>query len=191
MTLWLLGLPWWLGGNESACQWRRRGFNPWSRKIPWERKWQLTPVFLPGRSHGQRSLVGYSPWGCSLTQLSNWTTTTFKKKKRWFSLRYSIRELQNDSECLCPRPEKSCQKRKKKGKSSHFPTKHILTIMNYPVCLYKKILQILKMSSKFLLMTVYYSHYQFQIGKLWYIYIYIFFLFVCFKWMAYAVKIHL
>ena len=32
-------------------------------KIPWRRKWQATPVFLPGKSHGQRSLVGYSPWG--------------------------------------------------------------------------------------------------------------------------------
>ena len=34
---------------------------PWVRKIPWRRKWQCTPVFLPGKSHGQRSLVGYSP----------------------------------------------------------------------------------------------------------------------------------
>ena len=34
----------------------------WSGKIPWRRKWQLTPVFLPGESHGQRSLAGYSPW---------------------------------------------------------------------------------------------------------------------------------
>ena len=42
---------------------RRRGFDPWVRKIPWRRKWQPTPVFLPGKSHGQRSLVGYSPWG--------------------------------------------------------------------------------------------------------------------------------
>ena len=33
-------------------------------KIPWRRKWQSTPVFLPGKSHGQRSLAGYSPWGC-------------------------------------------------------------------------------------------------------------------------------
>ena len=40
------------------------GFNPWVRKIPWRRKSQFTPVFLPGESHGQRSLVGYiSPWG--------------------------------------------------------------------------------------------------------------------------------
>ena len=34
-----------------------QGFDPWVRKIPWRRKWQLTPVFLPGKSHGQRSLV--------------------------------------------------------------------------------------------------------------------------------------
>ena len=43
---------------------RRLGFNSWVGKIPWKRKWQPTPVFLPGKSHGQRSLVGYSPWGC-------------------------------------------------------------------------------------------------------------------------------
>ena len=39
-------------------------FDTWVRKIPRRRKWQPTPVFLPGESHGQRSLVGYSPWGC-------------------------------------------------------------------------------------------------------------------------------
>ena len=38
-------------------------FDPWVGKIPWRRKWQPTPVLLPGKSHGQRSLVGYSPWG--------------------------------------------------------------------------------------------------------------------------------
>ena len=42
---------------------KRHGFDPWVKKIPWTRKWQTTPVFLPGKSHGQRSLVGYSPWG--------------------------------------------------------------------------------------------------------------------------------
>ena len=41
----------------------RPGFDPWVGKIPWRRKWQLTPVFLPGKSHGLRSLVGYSLWG--------------------------------------------------------------------------------------------------------------------------------
>ena len=57
------GLPWWLSGKESACQCRRCGFNPWVGKIPWRRQWQPTPVFLPGKSHGWRSLVGYSPRG--------------------------------------------------------------------------------------------------------------------------------
>ena len=38
-------------------------FDPWVGKIPWRRKWQPTPVFLPEKSHGWRSLVGYSPWG--------------------------------------------------------------------------------------------------------------------------------
>ena len=38
-------------------------FDLWVGKILWSRKWQPTPVFLPGETHGQRSLVGYSPWG--------------------------------------------------------------------------------------------------------------------------------
>ena len=42
----------------------RPRFNSWAEKIPWRRKWQLTLVFLPGESHGQRSLVGYGPYGC-------------------------------------------------------------------------------------------------------------------------------
>ena len=41
----------------------RHGFEPWLGKIPWRGKWKPTPVFLPGKFHGQRSLVGYSPWG--------------------------------------------------------------------------------------------------------------------------------
>ena len=47
---------------------RRCGFDPWVRKIPWRRKWHPTPVFLPGESHGQRSLSGYSPWGPQKSQ---------------------------------------------------------------------------------------------------------------------------
>ena len=42
---------------------KRHGLDPWVRKIPGRRKWQPTPVFLPGKCHGQRSLAGYSPWG--------------------------------------------------------------------------------------------------------------------------------
>ena len=56
-------IPWWFSIKESDCQCRRCGFNPWVRKIPWRRKWQPTPVFLPGKSHRQRNLVGHSPWG--------------------------------------------------------------------------------------------------------------------------------
>jgi len=54
------------GGSDgkSVClQCGRPGFDPCVGKIPWRRKWHPTPVLLPGKSHGQRSLVGYSPWG--------------------------------------------------------------------------------------------------------------------------------
>ena len=55
------GLPRWLSGKESACQCRRhkrRRFDPWVRKISCRKKCQPTPVFLPGKPHGQRSLAG-------------------------------------------------------------------------------------------------------------------------------------
>ena len=61
-------------GKESARQCRRCkrcGYSPWVREILWRRKWQPTPIFLPGESHGQRSLVGYSPWGCRVRH--NWS----------------------------------------------------------------------------------------------------------------------
>ena len=60
-------LPRWLSGKESSCQGRRHWFHPWVGKIPWRRKRQPTPVFLPGESHGRRSLVGYSPIGSQRT----------------------------------------------------------------------------------------------------------------------------
>ena len=62
VTYWF-GLPWWLRDKEPACQCRsrRRWFDFWVGKIPWRRKWQPTPVFLPGESHGQSGLTGYSP----------------------------------------------------------------------------------------------------------------------------------
>ena len=61
------GFPGGASGKEPTCQWKirkRRWFDPWFRKIPWRRAWQPTLVFLPRESHGQRSLVGYSPWDC-------------------------------------------------------------------------------------------------------------------------------
>ena len=47
----------------------RHKFEPWVRKIPWSRKWQATPVFLPGQFYGLRSLVGYSQWGLRLQSM--------------------------------------------------------------------------------------------------------------------------
>ena len=61
------GFPGGASGKEPAYQCRRhkrQGFDPWVRKIPWRRVWQPTLVILPGESHGQRSLVDYSPKGC-------------------------------------------------------------------------------------------------------------------------------
>ena len=57
-----MGLPKCLSGKESTCRYRRYVFDPWVGNIPWRRKWQPAPVFLPGKSHGQRSPEGYSPW---------------------------------------------------------------------------------------------------------------------------------
>ena len=61
------GFPHSLGvKNPFSCHCRRPrrpGFDPWIRKIPWRRKWQPTPVFLPGELCGQWSLMGYSSWG--------------------------------------------------------------------------------------------------------------------------------
>ena len=53
--------------KEPTCQCRKRrrlGLHPWVGKIPWRGAWHPTPVLLPGESHAQRSLAGYSPWSC-------------------------------------------------------------------------------------------------------------------------------
>ena len=73
-------------------QCRRPEFCSWAGKIPWRRKWQPTPVFLPGKSQGQRSLAGYSPWGHkSRTWLSDETTTTFSYAKKQKELHQNVR----------------------------------------------------------------------------------------------------
>ena len=67
----------WLSGKESACQCRRhkrRRFDTWVRKISC-RKWQPTPVFLPGKFHGQKSLAGYGPWCCKESDTTEHTHT--------------------------------------------------------------------------------------------------------------------
>ena len=69
------GLPWWLSGKESSCQNRIHRFDPWVRKILWRREWPCTPVFLPGKSHGQRGLAGYSPWGRKELDKTEWLSS--------------------------------------------------------------------------------------------------------------------
>ena len=55
ICMYIYGVPWCLSGKESTCQCRRRRFDSWVGKMPWRRKWQPIPVFLLGKSHGQRS----------------------------------------------------------------------------------------------------------------------------------------
>ena len=81
----LMMLPWWLSGKESASQCRRYRFDLWVGKIPWRKKRQPTPVFLPRKSHGQMILMSYSLGVAKelnvLRQLNNnkYKYTTLKK----------------------------------------------------------------------------------------------------------------
>ena len=72
-----IGLSWWLRGSRIHLQSRRPRFrfHPWVGKIPWRRGCLPTPVFLPGESHGQRSLAGYSPGGCRELVTTEWLST--------------------------------------------------------------------------------------------------------------------
>ena len=64
----------------------RPGFDPWVGKIPWRRKWQPTPVLLPRKFHGWRSLVGYSPWGrkeLDTTKQLHFFSFTLESRQTW------------------------------------------------------------------------------------------------------------
>ena len=71
-----IGLPGGTSGTELPCQCmglKRPGLDPWVRKISWRRKWQPTPVFLPGESYGLRSLASYIPWSCKRSNITEAT----------------------------------------------------------------------------------------------------------------------
>ena len=55
---------------------------PWVGKTPWRREWPPTPVFLPGEPHGQRRLVGYSPWGCKESDTTEQLTLSLSNTQR-------------------------------------------------------------------------------------------------------------
>ena len=72
--VWQQGVWTFPGGSDSketTCNAGDPRLIPGSGRVPWRREWQPTPVFLPGESHGQRSLVGYSPWGCKESWLND------------------------------------------------------------------------------------------------------------------------
>ena len=105
--------PWWLRQQRICLQCRRPGFDSWVGKIPWRREWQLTPVFLPGKSHGQGSLAGYNPWSSKELDTFKWSTNTFtstwdaewtewikkKKNRAWriFSKSLQVASVVSDS----------------------------------------------------------------------------------------------
>ena len=76
-------LPGWFRQERICLRCRRLGFEPWVGKIPWRRKWLPTPVFLPGKSHGQRILMGYCSWGCKVSDMTEAIFTSLHLK--WHS----------------------------------------------------------------------------------------------------------
>ena len=84
-------LLWWKGAspvvqmvkNPPTCQYRRCRFDPWVGKIPWRNEWLSTSVFLPGESHGQESLAGYSPWGRKESDTTEQLSTQQERHSDW------------------------------------------------------------------------------------------------------------
>ena len=94
MTFKRFGLPWWLRWKGICLQCRRPRFISLVGKIPWKRKWQPTPVLLPGNSHGWRTLVGCSPWGHKESDMT-------ERLHFHFSLSYIGEGNGNPLQCSC------------------------------------------------------------------------------------------
>ena len=78
------------GSGKESCQCRRCKrcrFNAWVGEMTWRRKWQPPPVFLPGESHAQRSLVGYCPWGCKESDTTEYMSTLLTLLNLWSMVR--------------------------------------------------------------------------------------------------------
>ena len=84
-------LPWGLRWQRICLQCRRPGFYPWVGKIPWRREWLPIPVFLPGKFHEQRSLTGYSPWGCKEWDMTERLTLSLFIWTKDFMVKWSWR----------------------------------------------------------------------------------------------------
>ena len=75
---------------KNLLQGRRSKFDPWVKKIPWSRKWQPTPVLLPGEFHGKRILVGYVPWGSKELNTTEWLTFSLSVWKKIVEFAYHL-----------------------------------------------------------------------------------------------------
>ena len=91
-----MGLPWWFRWWRVCLEYRRPRLDPRFGKIPWRRKWQPTLVFLPGESHGRRSLASYSPWGHKESDTTE-QLTHIEKYLPWASVSFSRGRI------YCPR----------------------------------------------------------------------------------------
>ena len=79
----------------------RWGFNIWGGRTPWRRAWLPTPAFLPRESHGQRSLVGYNPWGCKesdTTSLSRKPYEILQKRLTYMPLESQMNRTKRETE---------------------------------------------------------------------------------------------
>ena len=79
-----LGLPWWLSWKRICLQCRKPRFDSWFSRIPWRKQWQPIPVFLHGKSHGQRCLVGYNPWGHKESDMTKQVTFSLFTGLPWW-----------------------------------------------------------------------------------------------------------
>ena len=104
-TAWVRGFPGWLSGKRIRLQCRRPRFHHWVRKIPWRWAWQPTPVLLPGESHGQRSLVDYSPWGCRESEMTEHAHLELTGGQQSRTLPHSFRWRSNLPTLSVPRGE--------------------------------------------------------------------------------------
>ena len=84
---------WWLGDKEWAWQCRSCEFNPWVGKIPWRRKWQPTPVFLPAEFHWKRSLVSCSSWGLKESDTTKRLNNNKTSKQSYHKSNHNVSDL--------------------------------------------------------------------------------------------------
>ena len=105
--MWNLGFPGGWDGKESAHSEEDPGrLSSWVRKIPWRREWQPTPIFLPGESHGQRNLAGYSPSGRKEWDTTEQLTLTYMQSKtrhKWIHLQNRKRLTDTENRLWLPR----------------------------------------------------------------------------------------